>query len=181
MQLRNVPSFGLGNHKEQSNNEIQEQLTAQNSATPLADKTKNAAEVMRTAHDDTQAFRNGISHDTSQAEPGSPQGAQEPEKLASISDSKLSKGIDYALTGAALVSPTTRPAVMALQAGKDVAEKTIDKIREFQQSDKVSAASNTIRDAENAKFFSQNNVQGMADEKIEARQAMRRAHEPAPS
>lgn len=151
MQLRNVPSFGLGNHKEQSNNEIQEQLTAQNSANPLADKTS------------------------------SPQGTQESEKLSSVSDGKLSKGIDTALTGTALIYPAARPAVMALKAGKEVAEKTIDKIRELQQSNKATAASNTIRDSESAKFFSQNSVQDMADEKVEARQAIRRDYEPTPS
>lgn len=181
MQLRNVPSFGLGNHKEQSNNEIQEQLTAQNAATPLADKTKNADQVVKANHDDRQGLGSSDGPATRQSPIGDSQGVQEPEKPASISDTKLSKGIDAAFTGVALVYLATWPAVMAIEAGKDVAEKTIDKIREFQKDDKGTAASNSIQDAESAKFFSKNGVEGMADRAIEARQAMRRGYEPEPS
>ena len=176
MQLRNVPAFGLGNHREQSNNDIQEQITAANSASPLADTSKQAKEVLK------EQTESAPSQSAAGPAPEPTSEAATDKASASISDSKLSKGIDTALTAGSIVAPAARPAIMAAKAGKEVIETTIDKFREWQKDNKTEAGANAYRDAETAKFYSDNGVSDIADQALQDRIAMRMQYgSPSPS
>jgi hypothetical protein len=165
MRLRNVPAFGLGNHREQSNDEIQKQLNAQSSASAGDDASKRVRDVLK---------------DNQQAKSGQGESHADVPASQSVSNSALSKGIDTALTGAAIVAPATRPAVMAAKAGKEVIETAIDKYREWQRDNKAEAGVNALRDADSAKFFAENDTVDMAEQVLERQARMRMAGGPSP-
>lgn len=141
MKLRNVPAFGLGNHREQSNSEIQQKNIAQSNATPLSELSRQKQQEI------VSVVNEG----------------------ANIFDSNLSKGIDAALTGTALVVPATRPAIATIKIGKEIAESVIEKFSKLKQSDANLSAKNAFRDAEHAKFFSENDVKHIANQELRNR------------